>query len=104
MQAIVDVSLLCDALKGMKPHSSRRKALRDPVARLVAAGSSIVFLGEFGNGASVVAEVLEVGEGELPIRPVIKLLATFPKKSKVTVRVEEGAIWLNKIRLPFTPK
>ena len=103
MRAIVEAKALRDVLKGMKPRSDRIKIMRDPVARVTAGGTSIVLLGEFENSSSVAAEVLAAGAGVIPIRTAVDVLAPYPKKANVEIRSEEGAFWIDKLRIPVRP-
>lgn len=100
MRSTVDVKSLLDVLKGMKPKSSRTKLMRETVVRAIAGGSSIVLLGEFENSASVAAEISVPGEAIIPVRTAINLLSTYPKKAKVEISAQPGAVWFDKLRIP----
>lgn len=100
MRAIVEAKAFRDVLKGMKPRSKRIKIMRDPVARVTAGGASLVLLGEFANSASVAAEIVEAGSGDIPIRTALDALAPYPNKAKIEVRSEIGAFWIDKAKLP----
>ncbi|MBP9156090.1 MAG: hypothetical protein KBF48_14215 [Xanthomonadales bacterium] len=92
MRATVDVKSLLDVLKGMKPKASRTKMMRGPVVRAITGGGTIVLLGEFENSASLMAEIFAPGETAIPVRPAINLLSTYPKKAKVEISSEQGAV------------
>lgn len=100
MRARVDAKEFLGLLRTMKPKSARTKAMRDPVVKITAGGSAIILVGYFENSTSAPAEILEPGSGTIPLTAAIRVLSTYPKKTKVELKAEPGAFWLDKMKIP----
>ena len=54
--------------------------------------------GTLDSSSIVVATVLVAGGGFLPLEPVLRLLRTYKKGVKITLKAEPGFFWLDKMK------
>lgn len=100
MDITVDAHTFRQALKRLEPRA-KYKSMQESLVTLTTGGSSLALVGTLESSASIDAEVRQGGSTTIPLGIAIKLLGTYGKASRIVVRSEPDAIFLDKVRISF---